>query len=217
MTTDKLALQLEQRSIIGKKVKNLRREGIIPATVYGKGVEPVSVQVDEKTFGLLYRQAGRSALVELQIPGMKTQSAFIQAIQRHPVTRRILHADLRVVNLNEPITVDVPVRLVGENTMVEKGQATFNQQHATLSVTALPANVPQHIDIDISELDLESEVRVRDLAVPAEVTVLTDAEDLVLSLTETRSSIESASDEEAEIAGAEPELIREEREGDDEA
>lgn len=209
---EKPSLALETRSVVGKKVKRLRAQGLLPATLYGKGVEALSVQTDEKTFGLLYRQIGRSTLIELTIPGQPNQSAFIHAIQRHPVSRRIIHADLRVVDLKVAITVDVPIRLVGENTAVEKGEATLNQQHATLHIQALPADVPQSIDIDLTELSFGHEVRVRDLTIPAGVTVLTDADDVVVSLTETRGI---AAEEEAANAPSEPTLVREERESDD--
>jgi large subunit ribosomal protein L25 len=213
---DKLVLELERRTVIGKQVKVLRRQGILPATVYGKGVEPISVQTNEKDFGLLYRKAGRASLVELRIPGSKTQSAFIQAVQRHPVSRQILHADLRVVDLNQPIAVDVPIRLVGENTLVEKGQATLNLQHATLYVQALPATIPSHIDIDISDFeDFDKVIHVGDLSIPEGVTVLSPgAEEPVLALGQ--AGVQAEADEAAEETTSEPELIREEREGEDE-
>src|SRR5919109_4357878 len=106
---DKITLALENRTVTGKKVNRLRRAGILPATVYGKGIGPFSVQVDARTFQDIYRRAGRTALVELQIPGQKTQSAFIHALQRHPVSRAIIHADFHVVDLRIEITVAVPI------------------------------------------------------------------------------------------------------------
>jgi len=102
---DKISLALENRTLIGKKVNRLRHEGILPATVYGKGVGPFAVQVNARVFSDTLRHAGRTTLVELQIPGQKPQSAFIHALQRHPVTRAIIHADFRVVDLRTEITV----------------------------------------------------------------------------------------------------------------
>src|SRR5688500_6018031 len=84
---DKITLALDQRTVTGKKVSRLRRTGILPATVYGKGVGPFTVQLDARTFTDLLRRAGRTTLVELEIPGQKPQSAFIHALQRHPVSR----------------------------------------------------------------------------------------------------------------------------------
>src|SRR5690242_11869130 len=124
---DKISLQLENRTLIGKKVKRLRREGILPATVYGKGVGPFSVQVDARTFSSVLRQAGGTSLVELAIPGQPKQSAFIHALQRHPVTRNIIHADLLVVDLLVEMTVQVPVHVVGESELVKRGDAILNQ------------------------------------------------------------------------------------------
>jgi large subunit ribosomal protein L25 len=213
---DKLVLELERRSITGKKVNALRRQGIMPATLYGKGVEPVSVQIDAKEFGLLYRKAGRASLVELKLAGVKTQSAFIHAVQRHPVSRQILHADLRVVDLNQPIAVDVPLRMVGENALVEKGQAMLNLQHATLHVLALPATIPSHIDIDISQFeDFDKVVHVGDLDIPEGVTVLSPGpEEPLLSLGQAGVQEEP---EAAEETATEPELVRDEREDEDDS
>ena len=91
--SEKFTLSLEPRSVLGKKVKRLRRSGILPATVYGKGVEPIAVQVDTRSFQAIYRQAGRTSLIELHITGHPPLAAFIHALQRHPVTRDIIHAD----------------------------------------------------------------------------------------------------------------------------
>lgn len=214
MATEKVRLQLEPRSVVGKKVKSLRSKGVLPATVYGKGIDPVSVQTDAKTFTQLYQKIGRSTLVEFQLPGGRVQSAFIHAVQRHPVSRQLLHADLRVVDLNVAISVDVPIRLIGENTLVEKGQATLNQQHATLHITALPGEIPSHIDVDISALDdFDKVIHVSDLQVSSGVTVLTAADDTVLSLTQSRVAAEEPTEEETP---AEPELVRDERDSDEE-
>src|ERR1700752_578735 len=93
---DRIKVELENRTLTGKKVNRLRREGILPATVYGKGVGPFTVQLSARGFNDVYRHIGRTALVDLAIPGQKPQSAFIHSLQRHPVTRAILHADFLV-------------------------------------------------------------------------------------------------------------------------
>jgi large subunit ribosomal protein L25 len=209
-TTHPLDAQL--RTVLGKKVKRLRREGLLPATVYGKGISPISIQLNERVFNQTYRQVGRSALVELTIPDHPMQSAFIHAVQRHPLTRAIIHVDFRVVDLSVEITVEVPITYVGESELVERGDAVLNTVGNSLLVRALPARLPQHINVDISSLDeIGKSIHVRDLAPSDDYTIQSDPEELLVSLAVARTAEEEevVVEEEAE---AEPELIREERE-----
>jgi large subunit ribosomal protein L25 len=213
---DKITLSLEQRTLTGKKVNRLRRAGILPATVYGKGVGPFTVQLDARTFSDLLRRAGRTTLVEIEIPGQKMQSAFIHALQRHPVTRAILHADFLAVDLLAEITVEVPIHIVGESDLVERGNAILNQMLNSVDVRALPANLPHAIDIDISGLDgFDKSIRVRDIVVPETWRIETDADELVVSLSPSRAEEVVAEEETTEGAPSEPELVREKREEDE--
>jgi large subunit ribosomal protein L25 len=213
--SQKLSIALEPRTLAGKKVSRLRREGIMPATVYGKGVGPLSVQVETRTFTALLRQAGKTGLVELSIPGQPVQSAFIHSIQRHPVTREIIHADFWVIDLKTELNVDVPVHLVGESPLAARGDAVLNLILSTVTVRALPAEVPSHVEADVSALDgLDKNVHVRDLVVPGgKAAILTDGEQVVVSITPARTEEEEtpAGDE----APAAPELVREERDQDE--
>jgi large subunit ribosomal protein L25 len=213
---DKITLALDQRTVTGKKVGRLRRTGILPATVYGKGVGPFTVQLDARTFSDLLRRAGRTTLVELEIPGQKPQSAFIHALQRHPVSRAILHADFLVVDLLTEITVDVPIHITGESELVERGDAILNQVLNTLGVRALPADLPHAIEVDISGLDsFDKTIRVGDLAVSDKWKIEIDDDELVVSLTASRPEEEEV-EEPTPDAAAEPELLREKRDEDEE-
>jgi large subunit ribosomal protein L25 len=210
---DRQVLELERREVVGKKVARLRRSGVLPATVYGKGVGPFSVQVNARTFSDLYRKVGRTALVDLKIPGQKTHAAFIHAVQRHPVTRDIIHADFRVVDLRTEITVDVPVHLVGESELVRRGDAIFNQALTTIALRALPTDLPPHIEVDVSGLDsFDKSIHVRDLTPPEKTTFATDEDELVVSLTPARATEEEEAAAAEEATAAEPELVREKRE-----
>ena len=211
MATNQHTLDVQLRTVLGKKVKRLRREGQLPATVYGKGISPISIQLDERTFNLMYRQVGRSALVELTIPNQPMQSAVIHAVQRHPLSRAIIHVDFRVVDLRVEITVEVPITFVGESPLVERGDAVLNAAAHSLAVRSLPANLPQHINVDISGLDeIGKSIHVRDLAPSDDYTIQTDPDELLASLGVARTAEEDEAvvEEEAE---AEPELIRDER------
>lgn len=212
---DKITLALENRTVIGKKVNRLRRAGILPATVYGKGVGPFSVQMDARLFSNIYRHAGRTSLIELQIPDQPLQSAFIHALQRHPVSRAIIHADFRVVDLLIEITVAIPIHLVGESELIERGDATLNQVLMTLDVHALPANLPSHIEVDISVLDsFDKSIHVRDIQLPGTGTIETPEDELVVSLNTARVEEEVEEVEEVE-SPSEPSLVREKRDEDD--
>ena len=214
---DKITLALEQRTLTGKKVSQLRRAGVLPATVYGKGVGPFTVQLDARTFSNVLRHAGRTSLLELEIPGQKPHSAFIHTLQRHPVSRAIIHADFLVVDLLTEITVEVPIHIVGTSELIERGDAIMNQVLNTLDIRALPADLPHAIEVDISELDsFDKSIRVRDIVVPEKWRIETDEDELVVSLNAARPAEEEAEEEVTEEAASEPELLREKREDEEE-
>ena len=201
---DKITLALENRTLTGKKVNRLRREGILPATVYGKGVGPFAVQVNARTFSDTLRHTGRTTLVELQIPGQKPQSAFI-------------HADFRVVDLLIEITVAIPIHIVGASELVERGDALLNQVLTTVDVRALPAELPHALDVDISGLDsFDKAIYVRDIKLEGKGTIETPEDEMVVSLTPARVEEEEEEAAEAEEAPTEPELVREQREDEEE-
>lgn len=207
-----VSLDVQVRELRGKKVKALRRQGLVPATVYGKGFGPVSIQLQEKAFTMMYHRVGRSALVKLNIPGYPMQSAFVQEVQRHPISRNILHADFHVVDLLEKMHVEVPITLVGTSPLIERGDAVLNQILQSLEVFALPAEVPQHIEIDISALTtFDKAIHVSDLPSISTYDFITDSDEVIVALTQTRAATASDLAEEEGMASAEPQLIREER------
>jgi len=201
-------LDVQPREVLGKKVKHLRTQGLIPATVYGKGMEPVSVQVNGRAFMAVYRKAGKTGLIELHL-GAARKAAFVQAVQRHPLTRDIIHIDFKVVDLRKAIHVEVPVLTVGESPLVARGDALINHALNTVMVEALPADVPQHIDVDVSGLDtLDKTIHVRDIPPARTYKILTSGDEVLISLTPVRAAVAEGPIEEVPV---EPELIRRER------
>lgn len=187
MATDTLKLSLQPREITGKHVQKLRKQGILPLGVTGRGVEPYSAQVDEREFMNVINKAGYTGLIEISLPGAVKQQAFLQELQRHPLTGRALHADLKVVDVTRLMEIDVPIMAVGENVMVEKGQAILNTGLNVVHVRALPTNIPHQIDVDISALtDFDQSVHVRDLPLPDGVELLSDPDGLVFALAHPR-------------------------------
>lgn len=195
MASESLKLELQTREITGKRVKTLRRAGIVPLAVCGQGVEPYSAQMDEREFMRVINQAGYTGLIELVMPGRPIQQAFLQELQRHPLSGRTLHADLKVVDVNQPVEVDVPLHAVGESEMAEKGQAVLNHNLTSVRVRALPMQIPHQFDVDISSLiDMDSAIRVRDLPVADGVEILADPDEMIFGL----SPLRAAEEEEVE-------------------
>jgi large subunit ribosomal protein L25 len=199
------------REVLGKKVKTLRHQGIIPATVYGKGYAALSIQLDERSFFSTYRQVGKTSLITLSIEGQPPQQAFIQDVQRHPVKRTILHADFRVVDLKAKMHAEIQVVLVGESYVVEQGDAIINHMLQTIEIYALPANLPHHIEVDISALDsIDKVIHVGDLPTGEDYDFVTPLDTVIVSLSGVYQA--STNEEEAKHQSAEPALIRKERE-----
>jgi large subunit ribosomal protein L25 len=206
-------LDVSVRTITGKKVKQLRQQGLIPATVYGKGFAPVSVSVGDRAFAGIYRRAGKTALIDLAIDGKPT-AVFVQDVQRHPLKRNIIHIDFKAVDLKVAIQIEVPVTTVGESPVVARGDALINFVLNTVLVEALPAELPQHIEVDVSGLDeLDKSISVSDLPSSNSYKILNDPSQVLISLSQVRAAVEEESSDETP---AEPELIRPERDGDDE-
>jgi large subunit ribosomal protein L25 len=213
MAQETLSMDLEIRTVEGKRVKNLRKAGLLPAVMYGKDFEPLSVQVDARAFGNVYRQAGRTSLVTMNLPGKPGQAGLIYQIQRHPVTHDIIHADLWMVNLREKIHSSVPVVLTGESPLMKSGDAVPNQVLSSVEIYALPADIPHQIEVDLEQIDsFDKSIYVRDLSHEGKFEFVTPEENLVVTLTQTRMVQVDEAEEEEEPAGAEPELIRKERE-----
>lgn len=180
-----LELTLDSRDTQGKANKRLRRAGIVPGVVYGKGEPSTNVQVDAKTFETLYRAAGRTSVVTLKLPGASsTSSAFIKSVQRHPLSGQALHVDYLVVNLTVEMEVDVPLVLTGAAPAVEETGGTLLHNLSSLRVKALPNNIPHEVSVDVSTLvSLDVAIHVRDLSLNRDlVQVLTDGETLVATV-----------------------------------
>ena len=210
----RMKLDLQERTVVGKKVKVLRRQGILPATVYGKGVGPFAVQLEARVFQDLFRKSGRTTLIDLGIPGQGEFSAFIHGMQRHPVSRQIIHVDFHAVDLKTNVTVVVPIHLIGTSPLVARGDAILNQSLNSISVTALPTDIPSSIDYDISDLDsFDKSVYVRDLQLPENVSIASDVDELIANLSQPR---QEEVEEVEEGAPAEPELVRDRDKDEDE-
>lgn len=208
-TSTRLHLAAESRELVGKKVAGLRREGRLPAVVYGHGVDSESLSLDAHEFDLLRRKAGQNELIDLSVHGKKARPVLVHSVQVHPVHRRPLHVDLFLVRMTEELTVDVPLVPTGVSRAVEDLNGTLLHQLESVRVRALPDHLPQAIEYSIESLvDFDGAIHVKDLTIPGDVTLLTDPEEVVAKVLASRLQSDEAalqSDEaEAAAAAAEP-------------
>jgi large subunit ribosomal protein L25 len=188
-----LELTLDAREAQGKANKRLRREGLVPGVVYGKGEDSTNVQVDAKTFEALYRAAGRTSVVKFRVPGQsRSTSGFIKSVQRHPLTGRALHVDYFLVDLKVEMEVEVPLVFVGEAPAVEDTGGTLLHNLSSIRVKALPGDIPHEIEVNVSVLtSLDVAIHVRDLNLNRElVQVLSDGDTLVATVVPPRAEEE---------------------------
>lgn len=182
--------------------RRLRREGRVPAVVYGLENQPVSVSVAWSDLRLaLNTDAGINALITLDIEG-EQQLSIVKDLQRHPVRRDVIHVDFLRVTTDQEIEVDVPLVLIGEALEVTRANGMVDQTLYTLTVSAKPADVPDEIVVDISELTLGDSIKVGEVTLPPGVVTTVDPEDSVATSLVTRSTREAMAAAEAE-AGAE--------------
>ena len=153
MTQDKkFDLEVEKRTIFGRKVKNLRREGILPANIYGQQLKSQAVQVGSQTFHKVFKQVGSTGLVDLKLKGsQKKNPALIHNVQVDPISGSPIHVDFRQVDLTKKIKAQVSVEMVGESPAVAKG-GVLVQVFSEIEVEALPVDLPDKLIIDVSEL-----------------------------------------------------------------
>ncbi len=204
MSTARPTLEAAHREVTGKAVSRLRREGQLPAVVFGHGLESANVTVDQHDFEVLRRSIGPNALVDLTIDGRKPRPVLIHGVQHHPVTRAPLHIDLFVVKMTEELIVDVPLVPVGTALAVDQSAGTLIHPTESVKVKALPDHLPQSIEYSLESLvDFDSVIYVRDLQIPGDVTLLTDTEEVIARVLPPRIEHEVVAAEEGEAAEAE--------------
>ena len=207
MNMNRIELSAEPRTALGKKVKALRRQGMVPANVYGH-IESMAIQLPAREADHTIRRAGKTSLVTLNMVGAGPETVLIKQWQRHPYRGHILHIDFYRVAMTERLRVDVPLRIVGEAPGLRTTEGTLFQPISTLSIESLPGDLPDSIEVDVSGLvDLESAVHVRDLPIPPDVTVLIDGDEVVariLAATVEPEPVEEEGAAEAEAATEQP-------------
>jgi large subunit ribosomal protein L25 len=181
-----MQLKAATRDLLGKSSRRLHGQGKLAAVVYGHNTKPTALVLDRLEFQKVFLKSGRTHLVDLVVDG-RTDKVLVREIQTHPRRLGPIHVDFYQVNLEEKITVEVPVHLVGESAAVKRGDADILQPIHSLRVECLPSDIPEAFEVDMTPLEeIESEVRISDIKMPKGVTVLIDPEELVVKIIKKR-------------------------------
>jgi large subunit ribosomal protein L25 len=215
---DTKSLKAETRKIVGRKVKKLREVGLLPANVFGKKVKSLAVQVDEQEFLKVYSEAGETGIVELAI-GKEKRPVLIYNLQLDPVTDKPLHADFYQVNLKEKVTATVPVETAGESPAEKQGLGTAVQYLDEVEVEALPTDLPEKFEIDLTSLvEVDQAIFVKDIKVDKDkIKIEADPEEVVVKVEALREEEEIVPPvvEEEVVEGEEAALAEGEEKGEE--
>ncbi len=214
---DLQTLKLDRRTVIGKKVKQLRRQGIIPVHLYGAAMGPENLQVEDLTLNRLLLQVGSNIPVSVEYEGQGDEKVcFVREVQRHPVTDEVIHVDFLRVDVSQTVSAEVPLVISGTSLAVSEMAGTLLQNVQSLLIEALPMNMPAEIPVEISGLvDFDASILVRDVSVPGNVTVLNDPDDTIARVAPPRLETETFDEEGEGVEGEEAEGA--EGEGDEES
>lgn len=198
-----LDLTAEPRAVFGKHVRRLRREGIVPANIYGHGASR-PIQAPARALERLLAHGGRTSVINIGFDG-RSETALLKTIQRDPRSGRILHVDFQAVSLEESVTATVPVRFVGESVAVTKLDGVMTHPRSELHLTARAADLPDAIEVDVSSItELNGAIHVGDLPPSPTYTILDSAEEVLAMVQPPKvevAEVEAAA-EEAEAAEA---------------
>ncbi len=199
-----IALKAEKRSAAGSRAAGrLRRSGMVPANVYGSGLDPMSVAVNaQELWAVLHSEAGANAVIDLDVEGTSV-TTLAREIQRHPVRGDIVHLDFIKVSLTETVEAEVVIDFVGEPIGVQEDDSIVETIRNTVLIEALPNSIPSSIEVDISQMATNDVLRVGDLPVIEGVTYLDDEEQPLVTVTIPRAVIAEPEEGEEGVEGEE--------------
>lgn len=197
-TTEKLQIGAKNRDLVTTSPKAVRREGFIPAVLYGHNIESTNLSVPSNEFEKLFRKAGESTLIELTTEDGKVHNVLIQEVQRHFLTTKPIHVDFLQVNMTETLKATVALEFIGESLAVKAEGGVLVKVMNEVEVECLPMDLPHNIEVDISAIkNFSDHITVKDLKVSSKVKILTDADEVVAKVQPPRNV-------EAELTPTEP-------------
>jgi len=213
-----LELKVKTRNILGKKVKSLRKKGILPGAFYGPRTKPTAIEMDYNEFEKVFEKAGESTIIKLKLKDSKnkeresTKNVLIHGIESDPLTDKLIHVDFYVARMDKPIAAEIPIVFEGKSAAVENLDGTLVKNINKIEIEALPADLPHEIKIDISSLEtFDDVIHIKDIKIDEKVKILTELEDVIVSVTPPRTEEELAAlEEEVEEKTEEVEKVGEE-------
>lgn len=207
---DQFVISSSFREATGKGPnRRLRRSGKIPAVLYGHKSKNVAIEVDPKEiFKILHSQSGENTIIELVVPGRDKINCMIKEYQLEPVSHELLHADFYEVAMDEALEVDVPLMVKGEAYGVKTEGGLLDIVHREIHVECLPGDIPEHIEVDVTDMKIGDLLRVRDLQVSDKIKILDDPESVVVAVEHPRAEELPTAVVVAPEVEAEPEVIK---------
>ena len=205
-----LQLKANRREILGKKTRFLRRQGTTPTHLFGHKIESLSLECQTAELAHIVGQAGMTQLIDLSIDNdMQPKKVIIREIQRHSISRQLIHVDFFQIKLTEKMKADIPIVLVGEAPALKEKGRIISQSLTHLNVESLPDKLPPHIEIDLTPLtEMGQAIHVSDIVLDPAVTITTNPERMVVKIAEAaiaRVEKEEAEAEEEELTAEESE------------
>lgn len=191
---EQITITATKRTILGKLTSRLRKKGTLPAVIYGHNLaSSQSIEINEREFQKAFKQAGESTIVNVSLDG-KNHPVLIQDVQNHFLKDTPIHVDFFAVNMTEKLTANVPLVLVGEAPAVKTLGGVLVKNLSEVEVECFPADLPQHIEVDISQIsNFETDIRVSNLNLGDKVKILTNPEEVIVTVAAPRSEAELAS------------------------
>jgi large subunit ribosomal protein L25 len=182
--TQRAIIQVQKREAIGKAVKILRRQGLVPGNLYGKGKASQPIQMNARELTRFIATHGPATLIDLHLDGNKRgETVMVQQIQREPVSHAIQHVDFLQIQMSKPIRLHIPIRIEGEAPAVTRDNGVLLHILESVEVEALPAKLPEALSLNISDMEeLKSIRHVSDLEIPPDVTLLTSVEEVIVKV-----------------------------------
>ena len=206
---ERYEISVEERKKTGKGVsRRLRREGLIPGVIYGREIDSKPLTVDPED---IKNKVNTNAIIDLKIGEDEEKTTMIKDFQKDVIKNKIIHVDFQQIFMDEKITVTVPVNIIGDSIGVQEG-GVLQQLMREIEIEALPADIPEKLDLDISELDVGDSLQVKDIEVPEDIELMTSLDDVIVTVVTPSEEIEEEVEEELEEEFVEPEVIGEEGE-----
>lgn len=191
MTAEKVKLAVKTREVFGRKTRKGKREGLIPAVLYGKGIEGKSLWVDSLDFQRLLKSSGESTMINLSVDGKDDRNVIIYDLQRDPMRNSYTHIDFFQVRMDEEIETEVELSYIGEAPAVKELGGVLVKNIDSVEVKCLPADLPSEIEVDITVLKtFEDRICIKDLKIGKGVELQLEAETVVALVSEPRSEEE---------------------------